>query len=75
MNDHELRMRLFSLSMEVSSLTFEYSQILTDNKNLAIKLFGYRARLPEKFQDSLVKRMELYIRTDREMDSQERATD
>ncbi|MCL5930659.1 MAG: hypothetical protein M1123_05195 [Candidatus Thermoplasmatota archaeon] len=69
MNDHEIRMKLFSLSMEVSSLTFEYSQILTENKILAIKLFGYRARSPEKFPDLLVERMDIYIRSNREKDS------
>jgi hypothetical protein len=55
--------------MEVSSLTFEYSQILTENKILAIKLFGYRARSPEKFPDLLVERMDIYIRSNREKDS------
>ncbi|MEM0134489.1 MAG: hypothetical protein QXU18_04585 [Thermoplasmatales archaeon] len=66
MNDHEFRMKLFSINMEIASLTFELSQILSDNKVLAIKLFGYRATLPDKFSDSLVKRMESYIRSDRE---------
>ncbi|MGC8562061.1 MAG: hypothetical protein ACP5UZ_04770 [Thermoplasmata archaeon] len=69
MNDHELRMKLYSINMEIASLTFEYSQIMTDNKILAMKLFGYRAKSPDKFPDTLIKRMELYIRSDREMNS------
>ncbi len=61
MNDQELKIRLFYINIEISSLTFKYYQILTDNKILAIKLFGYRAMYPDKFQDDLVKRMEKYV--------------
>ncbi len=61
MNDQELKKRLFSINMEISSLTFKYYQILTDNKILAIKLFGYRAVYPDKFPEDLVKRMEKYV--------------
>ncbi len=61
MNDQELKKRLFSINMEISSLTFKYYQILTDNKILAIKLFGYRAMYPDKFPEDFVKRMEKYV--------------
>ncbi len=61
MNDHESRMKLFSLNIKIASLKFEYYELLTANRSLAMKLFGYRSTNPEKFPKELVKKMEFYV--------------
>jgi hypothetical protein len=59
-------MRLFSINKNIAALRFEYSEVLSDNKILAMKLYGYRATSPDKFPESLVMRMKFYLHSGRE---------
>ncbi len=54
------------MNREYASLRFEYYQLFIGNRVLAMKLFGYRSTLPEKFTNELIARMDFYINAGRE---------
>ncbi len=66
MKDNELKKKLWYVNKEFATLRFEYSQLLVNNRMLAMKLFGYRATSPENFPDEIVKRMEYYLHVGKE---------
>ncbi len=65
MDEHEFRMKLFAINREIASLRYEYSEVFNDNTVLAIKLYGYRASFPNRFDDEILEKMSFYIRAGR----------
>lgn len=61
MSDHEMLMELWSLNGRIAALRYKYYELLLTNRNLSMKLFGYRSANPEKFPEGVVKRMEFYV--------------
>jgi len=61
MTEDDTIVKLWSLNRQLASLRFKYYELFTNNRILAMKLFGYRATEPGKFPDELVKRMEFYV--------------
>ncbi|MCL4334230.1 MAG: hypothetical protein M1290_07365 [Candidatus Thermoplasmatota archaeon] len=66
MNDYEAKRELWITEMELASLRFEYYGLITGNRIMAIKLFGYRSQKPEDFPEELTRRMEFYLKDGRE---------
>jgi hypothetical protein len=66
MNEEILKKELWNLDRELASLRFEYYELLTGNRTLAMKLFGYRSTYPEKFPIELTARMDFYLNAGRE---------
>jgi|YelNatPaOPRAMG01_1025707.scaffolds.fasta_scaffold09363_8 hypothetical protein len=58
--DKELE-RIWILDMEISSTKFKYFELYSQNRSIAMKLFGYRATFPEKFDDEIIKIMDYYV--------------
>jgi hypothetical protein len=66
LTEENLKKRLWNVNREYASLRFEYYQLFIGNRVLAMKLFGYRSTLPEKFTNELIARMDFYINAGRE---------
>lgn len=54
--------KIWGLDREIASLRYKYFEKYGQNKYLAMKLFGYRALFPDKFDENIVKRMDSYVR-------------
>ncbi len=62
MNESEYRTRLWLVNREIAIRRYEYYELFTGNRVLAMKLSGYKATHPDRFSESLIGRMQFYIR-------------
>ncbi len=62
MNESEYRNRLWLVNREIAVRRYEYYELITGNRILAMKLSGYKALHPERFSESMIERMQFYIR-------------
>jgi hypothetical protein len=49
------------MNLEIAALRFEYFELLSANRAIAMKLFGYRSTNPERFTEEIARKMELYV--------------
>ncbi len=53
--------KIWKLDIEIASLTYKLYEIYDENRNLAIGLFGQKAKFPDLFENSIVRRMDFYL--------------
>lgn len=57
----QLEIRRRELGREIAVSRYRYFELLLNNKSLAMKLFGYRASFPNKFDNYILERMKFYV--------------